>query len=104
MVCRAFSALPELNVAMLALDAVWPVTPQRRNTPSRSAPLALLLRRDASWLRAAAAITTDEPCALSPLATRVRDHLQQHGASFLTDLVAAMDTPPPTLASSSHSS
>lgn len=92
--CRAFPALPELDVAMLALDAVFPVTPQRRNAPSRSAPLALLLRRDATWLRAAAAITTGEACALGPLATQVRAHLQQYGASFLTDLVAAMDASP----------
>jgi ATP-dependent Lhr-like helicase len=92
--CRAFPALPELNVAMLALEAVYPVVPQRRNAPSRSAPLALLLRRDAVWLRAAASISTGEPCAIGSLATRVRDHLQQFGASFLTDLVAAMDASP----------
>ena len=92
--CRAFPALPELSVAMLALDAMYPVTPQRRNAPSRSAPLTLLLRRDATWLRAAAAITTGEPCAVGPLATRVRDHLQTYGASFLSDLVAAMETAP----------
>ena len=92
--CRAFPVLPELNVAMLALEAAYPVTPQRRNAPSRSAPLALLLRRDATWLRAATAITSSEPTALSPLATRVRDHLQTFGASFLSDLVAAMDAGP----------
>jgi ATP-dependent helicase Lhr and Lhr-like helicase len=92
--CRAFPALPELNVAMIALEAVFPITPQRRNAPSRSAPLALLLRRDAQWLRAAAAITTGDPAALSQLATRLRDHFQQLGASFLTDLVGAMDASP----------
>ncbi|HEY5952132.1 MAG TPA: helicase-related protein, partial [Kofleriaceae bacterium] len=92
--CRAFPALPELNVAMLALESVFPQTPQRRNAPSRSAPLALLLRRDATWLRAAAAVTAGEPAALSPLATRIRDHLQTYGASFLSDLVAGVDTGP----------
>jgi ATP-dependent Lhr-like helicase len=78
----------------LAPDEAAKLPAARRNAPSRSAPLALLLRRDATWLRAAAAITTGESPALSPLATRVRDHLQQHGASFLIDLVAAMDTSP----------
>ena len=29
-----------------------------------------------------------------PLALRVRDHLAAHGASFLADLVTAMDAPP----------
>jgi ATP-dependent Lhr-like helicase len=86
--------LPAFLVASTAIDAAFPVTPQRRNAPSRSAPLALMLRRDASWLRAAAAAETTEPPALGALATRVRDHLAAHGASFLADLVAAMDCAP----------
>jgi ATP-dependent Lhr-like helicase len=67
----------------------------QRNAPSRSAPLALMLRRDAGWLRAAAAVgQTAEPPALGPLARRIHDHLAAHGASFLGDLVTAMDVPP----------
>ena len=65
-----------------------------RSAPSRSAPLALLLRRDAMWQRAAAAVGQDEPCALGPQAARVRDHLAATGASFLSDIVAAIDLPP----------
>ncbi|MEO7733303.1 MAG: DEAD/DEAH box helicase, partial [Kofleriaceae bacterium] len=62
---------------------------------SRSAPLALLLRRDASWLRAAAAVgQTTEPPSLGPQATRVRDHLATAGASFLSDLVDKIELPP----------
>ncbi len=64
-----------------------------RSAPSRSAPLALLLRRDACFLRAAAAVGQTESAPLSPLATRVRDHLAAAGASFLGDLVAAMAVP-----------
>jgi ATP-dependent helicase Lhr and Lhr-like helicase len=65
-----------------------------RSAPSRSAPLALMLRRDATWLRAAAAIVQSEPAVLSAGAVRVRDHLAAAGASFLSDLVAAIDIAP----------
>jgi ATP-dependent helicase Lhr and Lhr-like helicase len=74
-----------------------PATPPariQRSAPSRSAPLALILRRDASWLRAAAAVGQTEPASLGPQATRVRDHLATAGASFLTDLVAMIELPP----------
>jgi ATP-dependent helicase Lhr and Lhr-like helicase len=77
--------------------AARPEPPPRtnRSAPSRSAPLALLLRRDASWLRAAAAVgQTTEPPALGPQATRVRDHLASAGASFLSDLVDKIALPP----------
>ena len=65
-----------------------------RSAPSRSAPLALILRRDASWLRAAAAVGQGDPTALGPEATRVREHLATAGASFLADLVATIDLAP----------
>jgi ATP-dependent Lhr-like helicase len=73
-----------------------PAQPPRpnRSAPSRSAPLALILRRDASWLRAAAAVGQTEPGSLGPQASRVRDHLATTGASFLADLVATIDLPP----------
>ncbi len=56
-----------------------------RNAPSRSAPLALMLRRDAGWLRAAAAVGQQAEAPVLSLArrARVRDHLVTHGASFL---------------------
>ncbi|MGE5181094.1 MAG: DEAD/DEAH box helicase, partial [Acidobacteriota bacterium] len=84
-------------VVAAAIAAAFPAAPARmqRNAPSRSAPLALVLRRDVAWLRAAAAVArTDADPALSPLATRVRDHLATFGASFLADLVSAMDVAP----------
>jgi len=94
MLAITFPALPALAIATLALEAAFPPTPVRRNAPSRSAPLALLLRRDAGWLRAAAAINSTEAPILGPVATRLRDHLATVGASFLTDLVAAIDASP----------
>lgn len=69
--------------------------PRSRLAPSRSAPLALMLRRDAGWLRAAAAVgQQQEAPVLGSLATRVRDVLAAQGASFLADLVGALDLPP----------
>jgi ATP-dependent Lhr-like helicase len=79
-----------------AVAARPPEQPPRANrcAPSRSAPLALILRRDASWLRSAAAVGQTEPASLGPQATRVRDHLASAGASFLADLVATIDVAP----------
>jgi len=68
--------------------------PARRTAPSRSAPLALMLRRDAGWLRAAAAVSQAEQPVLGPLAERVRETLATQGASFLSDLVNGMDLAP----------
>jgi ATP-dependent Lhr-like helicase len=67
-----------------------------RNAPSRSAPLTLMLRKDAGWLRAAATIgrTTADPAPLGDLAARVHDFLGAKGASFLADLVTVMDAAP----------
>src|SRR5690606_27955971 len=39
-----------------------------RCTPSRSTPLALMLRRDMAWMRAAAAAGSPEPAPLGPAA------------------------------------
>ncbi len=69
-----------------------PGAPKTRSAPSRSAPLTLMLRADSAWLRAAA--LSAEPPALGPIAARVRDYLASTGASFLGDLVAAIDAPP----------
>src|SRR6185503_10814908 len=87
----ASSAQPD-PATLSALPA--PVARPGRCAPSRSAPLALILRRDAAWLRAAAAVAQSEPAGLGPQASRVRDHLASHGASFLADLVATIDLPP----------
>jgi ATP-dependent Lhr-like helicase len=65
-----------------------------RCAPSRSAPLALMLRRDVAWLRAAAAIDSSETAPIGEAAQRIRDHLARVGASFLPDLVASIDLLP----------
>jgi ATP-dependent Lhr-like helicase len=87
----------EPSVDLSVVAPVEPAPPVRaaRNAPSRSAPLALTLRRDVGWLRAAAAVgrAPAEP-QLGALAARVRDHLAAFGASFLADLVSAMDAAP----------
>jgi ATP-dependent Lhr-like helicase len=53
-----------------------------------------MLRRDVTWLRAAASIDAPELAPLGAAAARIRDHLQRQGASFLADLVATIDLPP----------
>ncbi len=68
--------------------------PAKRTAPGRSAPLALMVRSDAHWLRAAAAVNASEAPALSSLATEIRDALAAHGASFLSDLANLLGLPP----------
>ncbi|MEZ4403120.1 MAG: DEAD/DEAH box helicase [Kofleriaceae bacterium] len=59
-----------------------------RATPSRAAPLALLRRADAAWLRAPLA-DAGAPITLSPEAAAIAERLRAGGAAFLPDLVAA---------------
>ncbi|MGE3546734.1 MAG: helicase-related protein, partial [Kofleriaceae bacterium] len=81
-----------------ASSAVAPSSARVRNAPSRSAPLALMLRRDAGWLRGAAAIGQGEPPVVGELAAAVREQLARGGAAFLSDLVATTgDVAPPEL-------
>ena len=90
-------AMRRLEAGAAANDAATPAPAIRgttRSAPSRSAPLALMLRRDVMWLRAAAAIDQPESAPLGSAASRVRDHLAQVGASFLPDLVAMIDLAP----------
>jgi ATP-dependent helicase Lhr and Lhr-like helicase len=65
----------------------------RRVRPTRSAPIALFLREDASWLLEAAARrasangqTTEERQGLSDAARQVLESLSRRGASFLADI------------------
>ncbi|MEO8840447.1 MAG: DEAD/DEAH box helicase [Kofleriaceae bacterium] len=83
-----YGLLP-VGVSALVSNAVAPAGRTPRNAPSRSAPLALMLRRDVGWLRANSAAA--EPAGLTPLATAVKDHLAARGASFLSDLVIGVD-------------
>ena len=66
----------------------------RRVRPTRSAPVALFLREDASWLLDAAAKRAstngqapDQQQGLSGAARQVLDSLSRRGASFLADVV-----------------
>ena len=66
----------------------------RRVRPTRSAPIALFLREDASWLLEAAARRAsangqvpDQRQGLSNAASQVLDSLGRRGASFLADVV-----------------
>ncbi|MBL9017566.1 MAG: DEAD/DEAH box helicase [Myxococcales bacterium] len=88
------SALMRLRDPDLPADMAGTLPPRRTTAPSRSAPLALMLRRDAQWLRAAAAIGNEEPPVLGSFATQVRDYLAAHGASFLADLAGALKRQP----------
>jgi len=89
--------LTPIGVVALVGNAVAPACRTPRNAPSRSAPLALMLRRDVGWLRAGAAVAQQEAPMLSTVAAAVRDHLVARGASFLGDLVDALDTGPDQL-------
>jgi ATP-dependent Lhr-like helicase len=71
-----------------------PVMRAKRTAPGRSAPLALMLRADAPWLRAAAAVAQGEAAPLSELAVRVRDVMSTRGASFLGDIAGALKLAP----------
>ncbi|MEP6863632.1 MAG: DEAD/DEAH box helicase [Deltaproteobacteria bacterium] len=89
-----YGVLP-VGVAALVGNAIAPApgrTP--RNAPSRSAPLALMLRRDVGWLRAGGAVAQAEPPVLSARAAAIQAHLAARGASFLGDLVSAVDANP----------
>ncbi len=70
------------------------IEPLRPRSPTRAAPLALLLRADLPWLRASAPVAPAEAAGLSEAALAVHAALAGRGASFLADLVASLDLPP----------
>jgi ATP-dependent Lhr-like helicase len=73
--------------------AAAPAEPRGR-APTRAAPLALLLRADLPWLRASAPVAPPESAGLGEAARAVHAALVQRGASFLADLVSALDHAP----------
>ncbi|MFT3697182.1 MAG: DEAD/DEAH box helicase [Kofleriaceae bacterium] len=79
------------GITALVGNTLAPAAKTPRNAPSRSAPLSLMLRRDVEWLRASAMI---EEASLTALAAKIRDHLIARGASFLGDMVTAVDAGP----------
>jgi ATP-dependent Lhr-like helicase len=67
-------------------DASPPLARHRRQTPTRSAPLAFFLRADMSDLLAARPGAEPLLEELSPIARQVWEHLERRGASFLADI------------------
>ena len=65
-----------------------------RAAPTRAAPLALMFRDALPWLRAPAADSAWSPDAdLDAPTQSVYQHMEKHGACFLSDLVHATDLP-----------
>jgi ATP-dependent Lhr-like helicase len=62
---------------------------RRRSAPTRSAPLAFVLREALPDLLEPLVSATDLVSGLSPAAREVLSYLQQHGAAFLTDIARA---------------
>jgi len=74
-----------LRLASPAADeAASESAPRRRVAPTRSAPLAFVLRQDLEMLLQPADENAMPP--LSPIAEEVLEHLAQRGASFLADV------------------
>jgi ATP-dependent helicase Lhr and Lhr-like helicase len=84
----AAPAAPALGSGPIQVDSLRP------RTPTRAAPLALILRADLPWLRASAPVAPAESAGLGDAALAVHALLSQRGASFLADLVTALDRPP----------
>ncbi len=59
----------------------------RRAGPVRTTPIAILARRNAAIWNTAAAAAPATPPGMSSRAQRVRDYLEQHGASFFDEMV-----------------
>jgi ATP-dependent helicase Lhr and Lhr-like helicase len=57
--------------------------PRRAKVPNRAAPLAFVLREDLPWLLEPAPAESER---LTSNAQAVRDFLERHGASFITDI------------------
>jgi len=74
--------------------AAPPAETQRARTPTRAAPLALLLRADLPWLRASSPVAPPDAANLGEAALAVHAALVGRGASFLADLVGALGRPP----------
>lgn len=57
-----------------------------RSAPGRSAPIAFLFREDRDFFLGASSTAPEETPGLSSMAREVARYLQQHGASFLSDI------------------
>jgi len=66
-----------------------PKKPRRRQRgPTRSAPIAFLLREEREFFFSGALTALEELSVLTPMAREVAQFLQRHGASFLGDIAA----------------
>jgi ATP-dependent Lhr-like helicase len=61
---------------------------RRLRGPTRSAPIAFLLREEREFFFSGALTALDELSVLTPMAREVAQFLQRHGASFLGDIAA----------------
>ena len=66
-------------------ESAEPARERRRAVPTRSAPVAFVLRQDLEHLLQPAP-AEDSPVDLSPIAAEVLVHLSTRGASFLADI------------------
>jgi len=66
-------------------EGAEPARERRRAVPTRSAPLAFVLRQDLEHLLETVP-AEDSPVDLSPIAAEVLEHLSTRGASFLADI------------------
>jgi ATP-dependent Lhr-like helicase len=76
----------EVAWGRLAVEGAPEEAPRRRNAPTRTAPVTLVLREDLPWLLAAAA---GPPPPLGASAAALAQTLARRGASFLSELVRA---------------
>ncbi|MHB2019420.1 MAG: Lhr family helicase, partial [Candidatus Xenobia bacterium] len=77
----------------LRLDEDLDEPQKRRGGPGRSAPLGLLLREDLRWFASRPDMAWEQMEAISGNARQVAQYLQQHGATFLTDLSRGVNIP-----------
>ncbi len=83
---RLQATLPDLDMAAGTLPSQ---SRKRRQIPTRSAPLAFVLRQDLPWLLDPAPLDLASVESLSGAARDVARHLAEHGAAFLTDMARA---------------
>ncbi len=76
------------EIPVIDEQAQGPKKTRRRNLrgPTRSAPLAFLIREERDAFFDSAPTPLEELSVLSPLAREVADYLKRHGASFLADI------------------
>jgi ATP-dependent Lhr-like helicase len=80
---------PTLSDLEVAAGPVFSHSSKRRQIPTRSAPLAFVLRQDLPWLLDPAPLDLVNVEGLSGGAREVASHLGERGAAFLADIARA---------------